>query len=172
MPENNPNTTPGLVYFLHALSPVHMGTGASTGGIDLPLAREVVSMWPYVPGSGMKGVIRNGGKTPDDLWLYGPAWDKPDSRPQGALMFSDVRLLCLPVRSYSGGWAWVTSVQALAAYRREAIACATANVPSELPAAPPAEQRQRVEQMPACYRLRRRAVAHRRQRKQPNTSSD
>jgi CRISPR-associated protein Cmr4 len=128
-----------MVHFVHALSPVHMGTGASTGGIDLPLAREPGTHWPVVPGSGLKGVLRSSELqlTSGDLtWLFGPAWDTSD-RDQGALMFSDLRLLCLPVRSYSGGWAWVTSPAALAAYRGEARwGLPAAQLPPDVPAEP------------------------------------
>jgi CRISPR-associated protein Cmr4 len=99
-----------------------MGTGASTGGIDLPLAREPGTGWPVVPGSGLKGVLRGALGLPDATvnWLFGGLWNDTQDRDQGALMFSDLRLLCLPVRSYAGGWAWVTSPAALAAYRGEA----------------------------------------------------
>lgn len=131
-------STPGLIHFVHALSPVHMGTGASTGGIDLPLAREASTGWPVVPGSGLKGVLRGAlGLPPATVqWLFGGPWNDTQDRDQGALMFSDMRLLCLPVRSYSGGWAWVTSPAALAAYRGEARWClpgaaALPNVPAE-----------------------------------------
>lgn len=115
-----------------------MGTGASTGGVDLPLAREPSTGWPVVPGSGLKGVLRGalGLSEATVNWLFGPPW-KAQDRDQGALMFSDLRLLCLPVRSYSGGWAWVTSPAALAAYRGEARWClpAAAQLPA-VPAAP------------------------------------
>ena len=118
-------STPSLVHFIHALSPMHLGTGASTGGIDLPLAREVGTGWPLIPGSGLKGVLRGalGPSGPQRNWLFGAEWDAVSDRDQGALMFSDLRLLCLPVRSYAGGWAWVTSPVALQAYAREAVWC-------------------------------------------------
>lgn len=150
-----------LIHFVHALSPVHMGTGASTGGIDLPLAREPGTQWPVVPGSGFKGVLRGSDLklAPGDVtWLFGAEWDAQerdqgalmfsDSEQQrriaqvqdcdqGALMFSDLRLLCLPVRSYSGGWAWVTSPAALAAYRGEARwGLPAASAPPQVPAEP------------------------------------
>jgi CRISPR-associated protein Cmr4 len=120
-----------------------MGTGASTGGIDLPLAREAATGWPVVPGSGLKGVLRGALGLPEATvtWLFGGSWNDTQDRDQGALMFSDLRLLCLPVRTYAGGWAWVTSAAALAAYRGEARWCLPAGdkLPG-LPAAPPDEQ--------------------------------
>lgn len=120
---------------------MHLGTGASTGGIDLPLAREVGTGWPLIPGSGIKGVLRNELVTEHTDWLFGSKRDATSDRDQGALMFSDLRLLCLPVRSYAGGWAWVTSPAALQAYAREAKWCqpgdaARAALPVALPAEP------------------------------------
>ena len=46
------------LYHLHALSALHVGAGQGTGVIDLPIARERASQLPYVPGSGIKGVLR------------------------------------------------------------------------------------------------------------------
>ncbi|RMD58772.1 type III-B CRISPR module RAMP protein Cmr4, partial [Candidatus Parcubacteria bacterium] len=44
--------------FLHALSPLHAGTGQGVGAIDLPIAREKGTEIPIVPGSSLKGVLR------------------------------------------------------------------------------------------------------------------
>jgi CRISPR-associated protein Cmr4 len=45
-------------YLLHALSPLHAGTGQSIEAIDLPIARMRATGMPYVPGSSVKGVLR------------------------------------------------------------------------------------------------------------------
>ena len=39
--------------FLHALSPLHAGTGQGIGAIDLPIAREKATGIPYLPGSSL-----------------------------------------------------------------------------------------------------------------------
>ena len=44
-------------YWLHAVTPVHVGSGRGIGYIDLPVAREKVTDWPYIPGSSIKGVM-------------------------------------------------------------------------------------------------------------------
>ena len=44
-------------YWIHALTPVHLGAGRGLGYIDMPIAREKVTNWPYIPGSSVKGVI-------------------------------------------------------------------------------------------------------------------
>ena len=96
--------------FIHAISPLHAGTGQSAGPIDLAIAREKATGIPYLPGSSIKGVLRDrcearGGETTK---LFGPPTDKAGDQ-AGALMFGDARLVFLPVRSFAGTFAWVTS---------------------------------------------------------------
>ena len=45
--------------FVHAISPLHAGTGQGVGVIDLPVAREKATGLPYFPGSSLKGVLRD-----------------------------------------------------------------------------------------------------------------
>ena len=47
------------IYWLEAITPLHVGTGRGVGLIDLPIIREKVTGWPLVPGSSVKGVIRD-----------------------------------------------------------------------------------------------------------------
>lgn len=122
---------PQLNYWLHALSPIHVGTGTGVGFVDLPIVRESITNWPYVPGSAIKGVLAS--RQPDapdskdrqDLYrfAFGVA-DQEDETGEslsnsGALVFSDARLVCLPVRSLYGTFAWVTSPLALARLKRD-----------------------------------------------------
>lgn len=113
------------ILWIHALTPVHVGCGFGVGAVDLPITREKTSHWPYIPGSGIKGVMadhcgasnaaaRNATAT--------AAFGKPDWKDQqgqlqgsnaGALIFSDARLVAFPVRSLFGTWAWVTCPLAL-----------------------------------------------------------
>ena len=95
--------------FLHALSPLHAGTGRGVGVIDLPVAREKGSDLPMVPGSSVKGVLRDA--EPNDRTRYdvfGPDTDKAHEY-ASSVQFTDLRLLLLPVRSLAGTFAWVTS---------------------------------------------------------------
>lgn len=115
--------------YVHALSPLHSGIGQSTGVIDLPVARETTTNWPYLPGSTIKGILRDACEPPGDAdprvkpteaeperqtWeeLFGPPTVRA-SEGAGRLWFTDARLLCLPVRSYYGTFAWVTCPLAL-----------------------------------------------------------
>lgn len=97
--------------FLHTLSPLHAGTGQGVGVIDLPIAREKATNLPYIPGSTLKGVLRdNAGENGLANRIFGAAADKEDNTDYaGSLQLSDVRLLLLPVRSLLGTFAWVTS---------------------------------------------------------------
>ena len=64
-----------VTYLLHALSPLHAGTGQSVGLIDLPIARLRATNIPYVPGSSLKGVLREARRSlPPEEWeaLFGP----------------------------------------------------------------------------------------------------
>jgi CRISPR-associated protein Cmr4 len=113
------------IYYLHALSALHAGTGQGSGVIDLPIAREKSTGLPVVPGSSVKGVLREElegrGANPnaqEHQALFGPKTDKAYEH-AGALAFGDARLLCLPVRSLSGTFAWATSPMVLRRYLRD-----------------------------------------------------
>lgn len=94
---------------IHAMSPLHAGTGQSVGAIDLPIARERPTGIPLLPGSSIKGALRarsqDAQMTRD---VFGPETDK-SSEHAGSVQFSDAQLLLLPVRSVRGTFAWVTS---------------------------------------------------------------
>jgi CRISPR-associated protein Cmr4 len=98
-------------FLLHALSPLHAGTGQAVGVIDLPIARLKATGIPYLPGSSIKGVLRDSQLPGEDvLAAFGPEPRKePDNQHAGAIAFTDARLLLLPVRSLRGTFAWVTS---------------------------------------------------------------
>src|SRR5690606_14440646 len=95
--------------FVHALSPLHAGTGQGVGVIDLPIAREKATGIPYLPGSSFKGVLRDAcsdRSTREEV--FGPDTASPQSH-ASSVAFCDLRLLLLPVRSVAGTFAWVTS---------------------------------------------------------------
>ncbi|WMT56665.1 type III-B CRISPR module RAMP protein Cmr4 [Truepera radiovictrix] len=98
-----------------ALTPVHSGTGqASAGVIDLPIARETATGFPIVPASSIKGVLRDGRTDEETNQRYGSL----DAAAK--LTFTDARLLCLPVRSYRGTFAFVTCPLIINRLRRDA----------------------------------------------------
>ncbi len=92
------------VVYLHAITPVHSGTGQTVAVIDLPIAREKATGWPIIPGSSMKGVIR--ANTPGDEKSKEAEFGSQEKA--GEIVLTDQRILCLPVRSFFGTFAWVT----------------------------------------------------------------
>ncbi len=101
------NTRP---FLLHALSPLHAGTGHAAEIIDLPTARMKATGIPFVPGSSIKGVLRDMRREADPEKteaVFGPSDDR--GAHAGALVAGDARLLALPVRSFRGTFAWTTS---------------------------------------------------------------
>ena len=99
-----------------AETPVHVGSGRSLGVVDLPVAREAATDYPVLPGSGLKGALR-------DL-----AEQKHDDRVEnvfgtqeraGDVLVSDGRLLLLPVRSLSGAYRWATCPHLLERFLRD-----------------------------------------------------
>lgn len=119
--------------FIHALSPLHAGTGQGVGVIDLPIAREKATGLPYLPGSSLKGVLRD---ACDDekacTAVFGPAPDKA-SEHAGSAALSDLRLLLLPVRSVVGTFAWVTSPYVLLRFLRDVDCVGIAGPVSQVP---------------------------------------
>ena len=114
-------------YMLHALSPLHVGVGQSSELIDLPIARLKGSNIPYLPGSSIKGVLREAlfakhrEESNDELYaIFGPDLDDANDH-AGALVCADARLFALPVRSYMGTFAYVTCPLLLAMGRRDLV---------------------------------------------------
>jgi CRISPR-associated protein Cmr4 len=111
--------------FIYVETPLHAGIGRGLGTVDLPIQRERTTGYPTVHASGLKGCLRAQAKATskltgeEHLAIFGPETDKA-SEYAGALSTGDARLLLFPVRSLAGVFAWCTSVDALARFRREA----------------------------------------------------
>lgn len=93
------------IFGLLAETFVHTGAGQSAGAIDLPVMRERATEYPFIPGSSMKGALRDGAKGDESLdpkRLFG------EQDNAGALLIGDARLVLLPVRSLSSPYRWVT----------------------------------------------------------------
>ncbi len=122
------------LFHLHALSPLHVGIGQAVGVVDLPIMREKATNLPIVPGSALKGVMRDEFAGHDSqAMLFGPETVAANGKAHaGALAFGDALLLALPVRSLVGVSAFVTAPFLLTRYAR---AAQRAGVPG-LPAVP------------------------------------
>jgi CRISPR-associated protein Cmr4 len=127
------------VYWLHALTPLHVGTGTGLGFIDLPVMREKATGWPLVPGSAVKGVLAASHDASAEKRVGNPQMiaafgsDGEDNANAGALVFTDARIVCLPVRSLYGTFAWVTCKLALDRLARDLKAAGEVAVPAAAP---------------------------------------
>lgn len=89
-----------------AEQPLHPGTGQALGAIDQPVGREGGSPIPVIPGSSHKGSVKHaitGGSKTCDFWALFGGTDN-----EGGVLFSDIRLLLLPIRSSVGSYKWAT----------------------------------------------------------------
>jgi CRISPR-associated protein Cmr4 len=95
------------------------------GYIDLPIDRDGVTGWPIIRGSAFKGVWADFHRATNDARrsdatlraAFGIASDDDHSN-AGALIPTDAQLVCLPVRSFRGTFAWCTSPLCLQMLRR------------------------------------------------------
>lgn len=112
---------------IHALSPVHAGTGQSIGAVDLPIARNRATEHPYIPGSSLKGSLRDVATSMSEAnelesglvaKVFGPdASESSDSA--GAVAIGDANIIALPVRSIAGTFAWICSPYTITKFLRD-----------------------------------------------------
>lgn len=109
------------IMFIHCLSPLHAGVGQGVDVVDLAIARDRATGFPYLPGSSIKGALRDQARHTDRdkmKELFGPEGDNA-SEHAGSLAFGDGNLLFLPTRSVKGTFAYVTSPYLLARLSRD-----------------------------------------------------
>src|SRR5260370_29608945 len=102
---------------VHALTSLHAGRGQGVGVIDLPIARERATDLPLVPGSSLKGCLRE--KYRGEVDLFGEKESDGKER-AGMLQISDARLLLLPIRCLGASFVWTTSPYVLRRLQRGA----------------------------------------------------
>jgi CRISPR-associated protein Cmr4 len=113
--------------FIYTETPVHPGTGAGLGTVDLPIQRERHTDYPIVQAGSLKGVLRaaaetkEGRNSPKVLTAFGPETTQASDY-AGAFSPGDAKILLFPVRSLIGVFAWVTSHHILSRFRRDAKA--------------------------------------------------
>jgi len=118
---------------------IHSGSGRTEGAIDLPVAREAATDFPYIPGSSLKGALRDYSR---QYWSNGDrdnidrCFGDEGKEKAGALLISDARLLLLPVRSLTGSYKWVTSRLILERLKRDLERSQSPDVVPDVPAPP------------------------------------
>ena len=120
---------------LLAETSLHPGSGRELGVVDLPVAREGGTGHPVLYGSQLKGSLRDRAeqlgwkeRRKDRLeHLFG----KPEAA--GSVLFSDARLVLLPVRSLTSAYRWITCPQVLERLARD-LDRTSSSVSFEVPA--------------------------------------
>ena len=136
---------PADMSYQHALvlyqtiTPLHVGCGQDVGVVDLPVIRERTTGYPFIPGSGIRGSLRERYATrereekrqkgrPEAEWsedtdlLFGPAAggeDEEESRHAGCVAVHDAKLLLFPVRSDQKVFLWITCPAVLGRFERD-----------------------------------------------------
>jgi CRISPR-associated protein Cmr4 len=128
------------------ITPVHVGVGQEVGVVDLPIARESTTWYPVLPGSGLRGALRdrfealqkalyvraaagkrdgtgaqkraNPAESPCLLErLFGP--EDADEPKAGCVSVIDARILFLPLRASRDVFLWATCPFVLARYEQD-----------------------------------------------------
>jgi CRISPR-associated protein Cmr4 len=131
-----------LTIAIKTLSPLHCGTGSGMNDIDLPVARHKVSGHPVIPGSTIKGVLKDeylNGKTSLDISdkaavkaIFGDP-DKGNTF-ASAISIEDGLLVALPVRSYFGTFGYLASPYTLQQFKKALVRSGVKEVLPALPA--------------------------------------
>jgi CRISPR-associated protein Cmr4 len=100
---------------------IHPGSGRTGGAIDLPVAREAATDYPYMAGSSLKGALRDQYEQKFSKGEADILFGKSDNA--GQVLVSDARLLLLPVRSMTSAYKWATCRHLLERYARDLIRC-------------------------------------------------
>ena len=115
------------VRILQAITSVRVGDGAAVDAVDLPLARERHTRWPFIPGSALKGALRaRAHRLGVDVSAIEAVFgsepplshdDETDLR-KGTLAVGGAVLLALPVRALHATFVLLTCPTALARFGR------------------------------------------------------
>ncbi|WP_419780211.1 type III-B CRISPR module RAMP protein Cmr4 [Maridesulfovibrio sp.] len=130
-----------LTIAIRTLSPLHCGIGVGMNDIDLPVARHKVSGHPVIPGSTIKGVLKDEylkGKTSQDITDRGAVKAIFGDPAKGnsfasAISIEDGLLVALPVRSYFGTFGYLASPYTLQQLKKALV---RSGVKEGLPALP------------------------------------
>ncbi len=109
------------ILYIFTRTPLHVGAGSSVGAIDQPVMRERHTGFPIIPGSSLKGVLRDHLGHLDKKVIdqcFGKGSENEDFS-AGNISFSEAKLLAMPVRSARGSFAFVTSNLALSRFKRD-----------------------------------------------------
>lgn len=110
------------ILHLFTRTPLHVGAGASVGAIDQPVQRERHTGFPIIPGSSIKGVLRDHLKAIGEDAIntqFGTGSDGKNFA-AGHISFGEAKLVAFPVRSAKGAFALAVSPLTLHRLARDA----------------------------------------------------
>ena len=96
-----------MIVGLYTETPLHCGAESAVGYVDLPVQRERHTSFPVIPGSTIKGVLKDEPTGWDKDKVFGSE-DSP-----GQVSFGDGILVAFPIRSSLHPFHWVTCPLAL-----------------------------------------------------------
>jgi len=127
-----------LIMYIYAETPIHAGSGATLGVVDLPIQRERHTGFPIIQGSSLKGVLRNSLKGVKDNALSNKCKICPIKENDivkeacricgdifgteegiGGVSITDAKILAFPVRTLKGVFGWITCPLVLSRYKRD-----------------------------------------------------
>ncbi len=122
------------VRLLQVLTPLHLGEGAQIGAVDLPVARERHTDWPFVPGASLKGALRaharRDGRSDEDIHRVFGAESGKTPLFRGATSFGDGVLLAIPARTFTSTFALLASPLTLGRFARQVSSAPEIPTPS------------------------------------------
>lgn len=98
-------------------TPLHVGAGSSVGAIDQPIQRERHTGFPVIPGSSIKGVIRDAARRSMPEQDVSDIFGVQDNA--GRIALGEAKILAFPVRSAKGSYAFITCPLALERFKRD-----------------------------------------------------
>lgn len=118
------------ILYLFTRTPLHVGAGSSVGAIDQPIIRERHTGFPVIPGSSLKGVLRDTatrdkGTNGHVASIFGTQEDA------GRVSVGEAKLLAFPVRSAKGSFAFTICPLTLERFLREHGPLGDLKVPCE-----------------------------------------
>lgn len=130
MTSEDANATPvegyafSTVYY-RCITPLHVGCGQDVGVVDLPVIRERTTGYPIIPGSGIRGTIRDVCERKAPAMaprLFGTEINESAEKVDraGCVIVNDARILLFPVRSHPGVFHWITCPFVLTRYAADA----------------------------------------------------
>ena len=105
------------LFFIKAITPLHVGSGSDLGVVDLPIQREAHTGFPKIEASSLKGAIRNAFTQKKSEEEAEKIFGTSDNA--GELGFSDARILFFPVKSVKGIYAYITCPMVLERFNQD-----------------------------------------------------